>query len=359
MADTPETTTTLYPATITPIERAEGDGENRFAAVVAANTSLDNGAPDVDVADLELERYLKNPVVLWNHDRWELPVGRSTKVEKLRGELGADMRLEVEFEFLPGDKRADEVRNAWRRGFVRGASIGVSVDRQGNKWLREWSIVSVPADWDAVTASERGLDARIRSVIERAMAEKQEGQPATDNQPVSDAKAPEQQSLPGVSEPVTRSEESVIDPKMAALDERMARVEALIERLIPKEEPAEEVDNEQPDRDTIRAEERLRAATIQRAMPLIAEDKRTGVADMELKDLMVMAIGDEAPKDIAERSEDYVRAIFDGIVERREKAGNTLRQSGVIGRSIGGVSKGTPRRMSISELQAMKQRRAS
>ena len=117
-------------------------------------------ARDGDVVEpmgVQVEDYLKNPVVMWAHDyqgrspSGGLPIGRSLSLE--RHPEGID----VEFEFLPDDPFAGRVRNAWERGFVRTASIGwdslETVPLPGGRGLRhkkiellEWSLVPVPAD---------------------------------------------------------------------------------------------------------------------------------------------------------------------------------------------------------------------
>ena len=113
-----------------------------------AATEVITGHSSVDLGKMDLEAYRKNPVIFLNHESWRLPIARTTKI--CRGKDGID----VEFEFLSGNGRAEEIKNAWENGFIRGASIGWSKfeDRNGEEIarLREWSIVTFPADAKAL-----------------------------------------------------------------------------------------------------------------------------------------------------------------------------------------------------------------
>ncbi|MCH7907357.1 MAG: hypothetical protein IIB26_07990 [Chloroflexi bacterium] len=87
----------------------------------------DQVARDGDIVDpmgMEVEHYLRNPVVMWAHDyvghtsAAGLPIGRTLALSR------SPRGIDVEFEFLPGDASAERVANAWDRGFLRTASIG-------------------------------------------------------------------------------------------------------------------------------------------------------------------------------------------------------------------------------------------
>ena len=54
--------------------------EGGYRVVVSARN--DEGMPELDLAQLNTDRYLANPVVLWQHDQYEgLPIGRTTRLE--------------------------------------------------------------------------------------------------------------------------------------------------------------------------------------------------------------------------------------------------------------------------------------
>ena len=141
------------------IERRESPDEGAYRATIFVNERARQG-PDLSVEGLQVENYMRNPVVLWAHDMngksesAGLPVGRTNRLTNVDG------RLEVDFEFLTEDPFAERVRNAWDKGFLKAASVSwlpleSEEGEDGNQRdvrsdLLEWSIVSVPSDPDAV-----------------------------------------------------------------------------------------------------------------------------------------------------------------------------------------------------------------
>ena len=142
-------------------------GDGRYAVTIAANERV-RRPPDLDLAGMSTEAYMRNPVVMWAHDvvgrspSGGLPVGRTLGLSK-----GAGGRLAAEFEFLAEDPFAQRVKNAWDKGFLRAASVSwVPVESESDESGRrrdvtselvEWSLVPVPADPDALRDSYRRL----------------------------------------------------------------------------------------------------------------------------------------------------------------------------------------------------------
>lgn len=141
------------------LERQESPTQGAYRATIFVNERARQG-PDLDVEGLQLENYMRNPVVLWSHDmsgKTEsagLPIGRTNRM------TNTDGKIEVDFEFLAEDPFADRVRNAWDKGFLQAASVSwLPLESEESKDghqrdvrsdLLEWSIVSVPSDPDAV-----------------------------------------------------------------------------------------------------------------------------------------------------------------------------------------------------------------
>ena len=136
------------------------------------------------------------PVVMWAHDAvgrspsGGLPIGRTTRLSKT-----SDGRIVADFEFLADDDFAQRVKNAWDQGFLRAASISwiplESIPTGGGGWqdarseLLEWSIVSLPADPDALRESHRlMLDSfLLESSPEDDQEDDQEVAPASEHPP--------------------------------------------------------------------------------------------------------------------------------------------------------------------------------
>lgn len=157
-------TTRAMPMNITP--RA-ATSPNARAVTIAANPRA-RGGPDIDISGLRFDNYRRNPVVMWAHDAigrspsGGLPIGRTISIAN-DGAGG----IIAEFEFLEDDDFAQRVRNAWDKGFLQAASISwLPLETQPaangrprdiRAELLEWSIVSVPADPDALRLSHRRM----------------------------------------------------------------------------------------------------------------------------------------------------------------------------------------------------------
>ena len=144
-----------------------GSVDTRRRSVVIAANDRARTAPELDLAGLRFDNYRRNPVVMWAHDATGrspsggLPIGRTLSINR-----SGDGGIIAEFEFLEDDPFAQRIRNAWDRGFLQAASISwlpiesVPVRggvRDARAELLEWSIVSVPADPDALRETHRRM----------------------------------------------------------------------------------------------------------------------------------------------------------------------------------------------------------
>ena len=134
-------------------------GGDVYSVTIFAN-ELSRDGMSVELDGMDFSNYEKNPVVLYAHDHTGrtdsggLPIGRTVRLART-----GDGHIRADFEFLAGDSFAERVRNAWEKGFLRGASIGwrpleTRPSGRGVRAVRsellEWSIVAVPADPDAL-----------------------------------------------------------------------------------------------------------------------------------------------------------------------------------------------------------------
>ena len=142
-------------------------GANRRSVTIAANNRA-RATPELDLSGLQFDNYRRNPVVMWAHDAvgrspsGGLPIGRTLSIAR-----APDGGIVAEFEFLDDDPFAQRIRNAWDKGFLQAASISwlpLESHPSANGGLRdirsellEWSIVSVPADPDALRESHRRM----------------------------------------------------------------------------------------------------------------------------------------------------------------------------------------------------------
>ncbi len=119
-----------------------------------------------------LEEFKKNPVVLYNHNDWDEPIGRG---ENIRIEDG---RILIDIVFDEEDEKANKIAGKVKRGFLRMASLGawppeeVSDDPglklpgqtgpTATKWtMREASVCPIGSNHNALAMYDRGTGKRI------------------------------------------------------------------------------------------------------------------------------------------------------------------------------------------------------
>ena len=104
--------------------------------------------------------FLKNPLMLLNHDDWEMPIGRWENLRVEGGKIYADAIFDLE------DKRGAEVARKVKHGFIKACSVGAWVEESDSnpleyvegqteptitKWkLREVSICPIGANHNAL-----------------------------------------------------------------------------------------------------------------------------------------------------------------------------------------------------------------
>ena len=105
-----------------------------------------------EVEGIDLTRFKKNPVMLYNHDH-EKVIGRWEKIKVDGGKLTAEPVFDTD------DPFAAEIERKVKDGFIKGCSMGIviknisqtkGIDTATNSVLIEASIVSIPSDENAL-----------------------------------------------------------------------------------------------------------------------------------------------------------------------------------------------------------------
>lgn len=119
-----------------------------------------------------LEEFRKNPVVLYNHNDWEAPIGRADNIYKENGKLVAEIVFDEE------DPKGAEIAGKVERGFLRMTSVGAWPPEEATddelmklegqtgptitRWtLREISICPIGANHNALAMYDRNTGKRI------------------------------------------------------------------------------------------------------------------------------------------------------------------------------------------------------
>lgn len=93
--------------------------EARSVDVVASTDDID-GHGTIVRQNWRLERFAENPVVLYAHDHWDLPIGTASKVGVVDGKL----RATITFSAADLNPKADLIWKNVKAGVLRGVSAG-------------------------------------------------------------------------------------------------------------------------------------------------------------------------------------------------------------------------------------------
>lgn len=300
---------------------------------IAVQEDVGPNLPKVDLTKVGVKNYLRNPVVLWNHGRelniGSVPIARSTKLTK-----HSSGRFTAHFEFLPNDDIAQRIKNAWDKGFIRAASIGVKNKAKGSGYpvdlqMTEWSLCAVPIDEEALRRSQsemmqdfifgakpvtnnsqEGLDMDkdeltkvIQDAIKDSTTQRSEGDSELDTDKLASSMADKIGGL------VEKSVEAAIEKHSKAKDDETKRAE---EAEAEKKKLEDDVQN--------KVMERAEIISNARAYNLIPEDKVKELSTKSNEEILRSALGEENAEELKDKSEDYLKAKFDQEVATRSEA---------------------------------------
>ena len=319
-------------------------GSNRYQATIAVNDDVGDGLP-VNLRDMDTAAYMKNPVVLYSHDRWSrYPIGQTLA---LRWDDAG--RLLATFKFSETNPEAKVVRSLWEEGILRAASLSARPEYEGDGSvgpfgygggkveryrMTEWSIVAVPADPDAVRSAHWAAmqsilkhggndmnEEQVRAMIERHGADLKDETKRNDalvrmiNEAVTATTSGQADSIKRAVEDALKAQ---ADAQKAEADrlaaERAAGANGTGGANGAAGAPA--ADQTTDEQIAQRADER--AQLLRQCDGLLPDDFDSVKATN--RELLVAAVGDEVP-DKESKSEDYLRAMLDTIVTRRSQAG--------------------------------------
>lgn len=136
------------------IEKVNKLSEGEVEFVVSTN-DWDAHGERIDVQGINIKDFNKNPVVLWGHDSFNLPIARATKIWKENGKLMARAKFYLKDDF------PRKIYNYIVDGFLNAVSIGGMVDEWGDDGrtiskltMKEFSVVSVPANQNALVTAK-------------------------------------------------------------------------------------------------------------------------------------------------------------------------------------------------------------
>lgn len=158
--------------------RAQADA-TRSVDVIASSTALD-GYGEIVAQDWDLRRYEANPVVLYGHNSWGMPIGHASNVRVEGDKLLATLN----FVDARANPMAEQVWQGVLQGSLRAVSVGFrskkgsmqNIDGKdvfvlaGNE-LMEISVVPIPANPEAVAQEARAFNDQLRALVARSAQE--------------------------------------------------------------------------------------------------------------------------------------------------------------------------------------------
>lgn len=151
-------------AALKKISQKEDTGNGTFE-VIATTESVDRQGESILLKGWDIKNYMNNPVILWGHDYWSLPIGKATEVN-IEGDKMVIKGIFASTEF------AQEVRKLYDEGIVKTVSVGfIPLEKQGNvitkAELLELSFVPVPANPDALSLQKmQKVEAMLKTAVE-------------------------------------------------------------------------------------------------------------------------------------------------------------------------------------------------
>lgn len=128
--------------------KAESDVDTGTFEVIATTDDTDRDGEVIRADGWDFEPYKKNPIVLWAHNFYEMPIGKVTEIVR------EDNKIIAKGIFAPTEK-AQEVRKVYDGKFLNTVSVGfIPRQREANVITRaellELSFVPVPANPNAI-----------------------------------------------------------------------------------------------------------------------------------------------------------------------------------------------------------------
>lgn len=128
--------------------------DNTFECIVTTS-SKDRHGESIVTEGIDTTKYLENPVVLYGHDYFGLPIGKTTKLTKMKNKMKATFTLATDkYDF------AASVAGMIKDGMLNAVSIGGVVKKWSEDYMTimememvEFSIVSIPANSEALITS--------------------------------------------------------------------------------------------------------------------------------------------------------------------------------------------------------------
>jgi len=208
-------------------ETKVADGEDRTLVVKISTSTPDRSRDIVRAEGVQLDNYVKNPVVAFGHNYSGLSIGKTVDIQKVTEGIIA----KVEFTPKGVYPLADQLYEMYKGGFMNAWSIGFIpkkwVDKEdGGRDFQEWelleySAVLVPDNPEALTLlRSKGVDVEP---LEKAMSEFKEEEDIAEKK--EDEKEEIQEDKPEKEEPKAPETSNVEVPEKNIENPQITNIE--------------------------------------------------------------------------------------------------------------------------------------
>lgn len=195
-------------------------GDTGTFKMIISTDNEDRHGEIIDQNGWEFENYMRNPVVLWGHNSYEIPVGITDKIYIELDETGVFRRTIAEGRFA-SHEFAQTLRKLYDEKMLRTSSVGfLPKEYNGNRIIKaellEWSFVSIPANQFAVSLNEIAGYSRAL-LVEKGILEVEKKEGDVIETPAEEEKKPDD-VVPPVDEE-EKKEEGPTDAELEAIEE--------------------------------------------------------------------------------------------------------------------------------------------
>lgn len=244
--------------------------ESERSVEVVASTDTIDAHGDVVEQKFDLKRYRKNPVVLWNHNRFEvgwiggagrpkdfMPIGRAEDGNGRKGARIEDGQLVAKLFFFkdpdPDQDKESLARDIFLRfqqGIINAVSIGFrpgkvteELDDHGKAFYRlsqnelfEISVVPIPSNPDAVAKSISLEHEHLRRLAVKGAQDGEPQEPSMDPKEIQKTLEKAQSDLAVAKADLERAEKALADEraKVAELEQKLAESEGALKESVEK-----------------------------------------------------------------------------------------------------------------------------
>ena len=153
--------------------------DDRTLEFIGSTEDIDRDNEVIKLSGWRLKNYKKNPVVLVNHNSFDLPVAKTTKVWADRDAKA--LKFRIKFPEADISPQGDTLYKLYKEGFMNATSVGFMPNRDKmvfgdlergepqitfkEQELLEISLVSIPANTDAMITQRKSFQDAIEAKV--------------------------------------------------------------------------------------------------------------------------------------------------------------------------------------------------